>query len=86
MKLRHLAIVDESVRPDEARVDAEVDEASPPTQDARGLANQAGEVPDVRVREHRDGRVEALVLERQRGRIRFDDLDAARTGQLELVP
>ena len=61
-----LGVVDR-VWPDEARVDADVDERGAGTEHTHDLSHEAAEVVDVRMREDRDGRVEGGILEGERG-------------------
>jgi hypothetical protein len=85
-KLGHaLRLDEERVGPDEARVAAQVDERPPGLQHPGDLGHGLREPVDVRVRPERGGRVEARVLEGQRVRRRFDDLEAAAPGPLEQV-
>ena len=73
------------VRPDEARVRADIDKRAAGSQHASDLAHDGREVVHVRVSPHRNNRVEALVVERQCGRVRRDSLDAAVTGALKEI-
>src|SRR2546429_494080 len=83
-ELRDIAVVHEGVRPYEAGVDAEINERACGAQHPSGLVYHRGEVVDIRVREHRDDGVEALVLERERRRVDLEHLDPASPGELEL--